>query len=69
LAVLTELKTRGVADVCIVVYDGLKGLPDDGVSGGQGRCASGFVPGPRWILALNRWTDSGPMTSFSLRLW
>ena len=28
LAVLTELKTRGVADVCIVVYDGLKGLPD-----------------------------------------
>src|SRR5436190_1973505 len=28
LAVLTELKTRGVADVCIVVCDGLKGLPD-----------------------------------------
>jgi putative transposase len=28
LAVLTELKNRGVADVCIVVCDGLKGLPD-----------------------------------------
>jgi transposase-like protein len=28
LRVLTELKTRGVADVCIVVCDGLKGLPD-----------------------------------------
>ena len=28
LSVLTELKNRGVADVCIVVCDGLKGLPD-----------------------------------------
>ncbi|MST34725.1 IS256 family transposase, partial [Acidimicrobiaceae bacterium USS-CC1] len=28
LAVLTELKARGVADVLIVCYDGLKGLPD-----------------------------------------
>ena len=28
LAVLTEIKNRGVADVCIVVCDGLKGLPD-----------------------------------------
>ena len=28
LAVLTELKNRGVSDVCIVVCDGLKGLPD-----------------------------------------
>lgn len=28
LAVLTELKNRGVADVCIVVCDGLTGLPD-----------------------------------------
>src|SRR5262249_61580901 len=28
LAVLTELKNRGVDDVCIVVCDGLKGLPD-----------------------------------------
>jgi putative transposase len=28
LAVLTELRNRGVADVCIVVCDGLKGLPD-----------------------------------------
>jgi len=28
LGVLTELKNRGVADVCIVVCDGLKGLPD-----------------------------------------
>jgi len=28
LAVLTEIKTRGVADVCIVVCDGLKGLPE-----------------------------------------
>jgi transposase-like protein len=27
LRVLTELKNRGVADVCIVVCDGLKGLP------------------------------------------
>jgi putative transposase len=27
LAVLTELKNRGVEDVCIVVCDGLKGLP------------------------------------------
>ena len=25
---LTELKNRGVADVCIVVCDGLKHLPD-----------------------------------------
>jgi len=28
LSVLTELKNRGVKDVCIVVCDGLKGLPD-----------------------------------------
>ena len=28
LSVLTELRNRGVADVCIVVCDGLKGLPD-----------------------------------------
>jgi putative transposase len=28
LAVLTDLKNRGVEDVCIVVCDGLKGLPD-----------------------------------------
>ncbi len=28
LGVLTEIKNRGVADVCIVVCDGLKGLPD-----------------------------------------
>ena len=28
LAVLTETKNRGVADVCIVVCDGLKGLPE-----------------------------------------
>jgi transposase-like protein len=26
--VLTELKNRGVADVCMVVCDGLKGLPE-----------------------------------------
>lgn len=28
LSVLTDIKNRGVADVCIVVCDGLKGLPD-----------------------------------------
>jgi transposase-like protein len=28
LAVLTEIKNRGVGDVCIVVCDGLKGLPE-----------------------------------------
>lgn len=28
LSVLTELKNRGVADVCLVVCDGLKGLPE-----------------------------------------
>jgi len=28
LQVLTEIKNRGVEDVCIVCYDGLKGLPD-----------------------------------------
>jgi transposase-like protein len=28
LGVLTELRNRGVADVCIIVCDGLKGLPD-----------------------------------------
>jgi transposase-like protein len=28
LQVLTEIKNRGVADVCMVVCDGLKGLPD-----------------------------------------
>jgi transposase-like protein len=28
LQVLSELKNRGVADVCIAVCDGLKGLPD-----------------------------------------
>lgn len=28
LAVLTEIKNRGVKDVCIVVCDGLKGLPE-----------------------------------------
>lgn len=28
LSVLTEMKNRGIADVCILVCDGLKGLPD-----------------------------------------
>jgi hypothetical protein len=28
LQVLTEIKNRGTDDVCIVVCDGLKGLPD-----------------------------------------
>jgi putative transposase len=28
LSVLTEIRNRGVADVCIVVCDGLKGLPE-----------------------------------------
>jgi len=28
LAVLTEVRNRGVADVCIAVCDGLKGLPE-----------------------------------------
>lgn len=28
LQVLTELKNRGVEDACMVVCDGLKGLPD-----------------------------------------
>jgi transposase-like protein len=28
LRVLTEIKNRGVRDVCMVVCDGLKGLPD-----------------------------------------
>jgi putative transposase len=28
LSVLTEIKNRGVQDVCIVVCDGLKGLPE-----------------------------------------
>ena len=28
LSVLTEIKNRGVADVCILVCDGLKGLPE-----------------------------------------
>ena len=28
MSVLTEIKNRGVADVCILVCDGLKGLPD-----------------------------------------
>jgi putative transposase len=28
LSVLTEIRNRGVADVCMVVCDGLKGLPD-----------------------------------------
>src|SRR3954471_15334049 len=28
LAVLTEIKNRGVADVCMLVCDGLRGLPD-----------------------------------------
>jgi len=28
LSMLTELKNRGVADVCIVSCDGLKGLPE-----------------------------------------
>jgi putative transposase len=26
--VLTEIKNRGTADVCMVVCDGLKGLPE-----------------------------------------
>jgi transposase-like protein len=29
LQVLTEIKNRGIEDVCIVVCDGLKGLPDE----------------------------------------
>jgi hypothetical protein len=28
LQILTQLKTRGVADTCIAVCDGIKGLPD-----------------------------------------
>jgi hypothetical protein len=50
--VLTEAKNRGVGDVCIVVCDGLRGLPDDrprGVRPDSGRpapttAASGVAP-------------------------
>ncbi len=41
LAVLTEIKNRGVADVCIAVCDGLKGLP----GGDHHRLAAGARPG------------------------
>ena len=34
---LTELRNRGVADVCIVVCDGLKGLPDAITTTGRSR--------------------------------
>ena len=37
LAVLTEIKNRGAADVCIVVCDGLKGLPEAITTRGTGR--------------------------------
>ena len=35
LSVLTEIKNRGVADVCIVVCDGLKGLPESVTTTGR----------------------------------
>ncbi len=37
LQVLTELKNRGVDDVCIAVCDGLKGLPMRSTPCGSGR--------------------------------
>jgi transposase-like protein len=37
LSVLTEIKNRGVEDVCITVCDGLKGLPEAITTVGAGR--------------------------------
>lgn len=38
LSVFTEVKDRGVADVCIAVCDGLKGLPEPIITCTSGNC-------------------------------
>ena len=46
LQVLTEISNRGVEDVCMVVCDGLKGLPDaigDGLAPGRSRRPASFT--------------------------
>jgi putative transposase len=64
LAVLTELKNRGVADVCIVVCDGLKGLPDSITTTWQfAQVQASSIDTGRWRdgLAGHRATRRGPM--------
>src|SRR6185503_15855915 len=54
LSVLTEIKNRGTADVCIVVCDGLKGLPE----------AINTV----WSRAVAQMRDPSVAQHFSLRV-
>jgi hypothetical protein len=57
LQVLTEIKNRGVEDVCIAVCDGLKGLPKSITTTWEHTVVQQCVvhlthPGPRWPSAL-----------------
>jgi putative transposase len=51
LGVLTEIKNRGVADVCIVVCDGLRGLPE--------AITNVWEPGDRADLIRPQWPRRG----------
>jgi len=64
LAVLTEIKNRGVADVCIVVCDGLKGLPESiNTTWNYAQVQASSINTGRWRdgLAGHRATRRGPM--------
>jgi transposase-like protein len=73
LSVLTDLKNRGVADVCMVVCDGLRGLPESITttwSFAQVQTSSMHTSGRRDGLAGHRATGRGPMQTcaFEVRM-
>jgi len=52
LQVLTEIKNRGVDDACIVVCDGLKGLPESIEATWPAVCGPTMSPAPLRVRAL-----------------
>lgn len=70
LQVLTEIKNRGVEDVCMVVCDGLKGLPDSiSAVWPQAVTQTSSVHTPWWreTPAGHRARGRGPMQTCCLR--
>ena len=64
LGVLTEIKNRGVEDVCIVVCDGLKGLPESiNTTWSYVQVQASSIHTARWRdgLAGHRTIGRGPM--------
>ena len=64
LAVLTDLKNRGVTEVCMVVCDGLRGLPESiTTTWSFAQVQTSSIDTGRWRdgLAGHRATGRGPM--------